>query len=257
MMPVSTNRGFPWQAAVIAALTIALLGWFLHGVNFRGLGRALANAHLGLIGAAVLVTLQTYTFRAWRWQALLAPIGGASFRNSFRITVIGFTASNLLPGRLGEVLRPYLVSKVEPVSAAAALATVLIERLLDLGTVMLLFGVFLMTTTLDVGPDVKWAGLVASVVAVIALAGLVFGGGRPETLRRIADVVAAWLPARLSEVARRFAHMLVDGLAVMRRPRELVVAVFMSLGLWLSIAVGIWLSSRALDLTMAFPSAFL
>jgi len=257
MMPVPTNRGFPWQAAVIAALTIALLGWFLHGVNVHDLGRALANAHFGLIGAAVLVTLQTYTFRAWRWQALLAPIGGASFRNSFRITVIGFTATNLLPGRLGEVLRPYLISKAEPVSAPAAFATVLIERLLDLTTVMLLFGVFLATSTVEVGPDVKWAGLVASVAAVVALAGLVFGAGRPDTLRRIADVVAARLPVRLAGAARRLAHTLVDGLAVMRRPRELVIAMFMSLGLWLSIAAGIWLSSRALDLTMAFPSAFL
>lgn len=257
MMPVSSNRGFPWHTVVIAALSIALLAWFLRGINFRDLGHALANAHFGLIGAAVLVTLQTYTFRAWRWQALLAPIGGASFRNSFRITVIGFTASNLLPGRLGEVLRPYLVSKAEPVSAAAALATVLIERLLDLATVMLLFGVFLMTSTIEVGPDVKWAGLVTSVVAAVALAGLVFGAGRPDALRRIADVVAAWLPARLADVARRFAHMLVDGLAVMRRPRQLVVAVFMSLCLWLSIAAGIWLSSRALDLTMPFPATFL
>ncbi len=257
MMPASSHRGFPWHTVVIAALTLALVAWFLRGINFRSLGQALANAHFGLIGAAVLVTLQTYTFRAWRWQALLAPIGGASFRNSFRITVIGFTASNLLPGRLGEVLRPYLMSKAEPVRAAAALATVLIERLLDLATVMLLFGVFLMTSAVDVGPDVKWAGLAASVVAVVALSGLVFGAGRPDTLRRIADALAARLPARLADVARRFAHMLVDGLAVMRQPRQLVVAVFMSLCLWLSIAAGIWLSSRALDLTMPFPATFL
>lgn len=257
MTSVSPNRGFPWQTVVVAAFTVALLAWFLRGIDFHELGRVLGNAHPGFIAAAVLVTLQTYTFRAWRWQALLAPIGGASFRNSFRITVIGFTATNLLPGRLGEVLRPYLISRAEPVSAPAAFATILIERLLDLATVMLLFGVFLLTSTIDVGREVKGAGLFAAVASLVGLAGLVFGAGRPQTLRRWADVVAGWLPARLAGVARRFAHTLVEGLAVMRRPRNLFVAVVMSLCLWWSIALGIWLASRALDVTMAFPSAFL
>jgi hypothetical protein len=257
MTSVSHTRGFGWQTAVIAVLSVSLLAWFLRGINFHELGRALGNAHPGMIAAAVLVTLQTYTFRAWRWQALLAPIGGSSFRNAFRITVIGFTATNLLPGRLGEVLRPYLISRAEPVSAPAAFATILIERLLDLATVMVLFGVFLLTSTIDVGSQVKGAGLVAALASLAGLAGMVFGAGRPDTLRRWADIVAGWLPARLADIARRFAHTLVDGLAVMRHPRHLFVAVVMSLCLWLSIALGIWLASRALDLTLAFPSTFL
>ena len=257
MTPVSTNRGFPWQTAAIAALSVALLAWFLHGIDFRELGRALANAHPGLIAAATLVGLQSYTFRAWRWQALLAPIGGASFRNSFRITVMGFTASNLLPGRLGEILRPYLISRAEPVSAPAAFATVLIERVLDMTTVMLLFGVFLTTSTIDVGPEVKGAGLITASASIVALVGLVFGAGRPDTLRRWSNAVTTRLPSRMSGAAQRFSHTLVDGLAVLRRPRQLVTAAVMTLGLWLSIALGIWLASRALDLTMAFPSTFL
>lgn len=257
MTSVSPNRGFSWQTAVVAALTVALLAWFLRGIDAHALGQALARARLDLIAAAVAVTLLTYVFRAWRWQALLAPLGGASFRNSFRITVIGFTATNVLPGRLGEVLRPYLLSLAEPVSAPAAFATILIERLLDLACVMLLFGVFLVTTTVDVGPQVKGAGMITSAVAFGALVGLAFGAGRPETLRRWADAIAARLPTRLADMGRRFAHTLIDGLAVLRQPRQLVIAAAFSLCLWLSIALGIWLSSLALGLTMAFPASFL
>jgi len=158
---------------------------------------------------------------------------------------------------LGEVLRPYLISRAEPVSAPAAFATILIERMLDMACVMLLFGVFLLTSTLDVGRDVKVAGLIAALVAIAGLAGLVFGARRPDTLRRWADVAAGWMPARLAAVARGFAHTLVEGLAVMRHPRHLLTAAVMSLCLWLSIALGIWLASAAFDLTMAFPSTFL
>ena len=74
---------------------------------------------------------------------------------AFRTTVIGFAATFLLPGRVGEVLRPYLLARQEGFSAAATLATVIIERILDMVTVLLLFGCYLLTTSADVGPEVK------------------------------------------------------------------------------------------------------
>jgi uncharacterized protein (TIRG00374 family) len=257
MTSVSTPRGVPWQTAVLAIACVALVAWFLHGIDRHALGRALARARPGLIAAAALVTLQTYVWRAWRWQALLAPLGGASFRNSFRVTVMGFTATNVLPGRLGEILRPYLIARVEPVSAPAAFATVLIERLLDVATVTLLFGVFLVTSPIDVGRDVTGAGLVAAAVALVGLVAMACGARRPGTLRQWADAIAGRLPLRVAARVRGFAHTLIDGLAALRRPRHVAVAAFMSLGMWLSIAAGVWLASRALDLTMAFPSSFL
>ena len=245
-----------WQSVFIFLLSVALIAWFLSGVDLHELERVLSRAHPMWIAAGTLAVLLTYVVRAWRWQVLLAPIGGASFRNSFRITVMGFTATNLLPGRLGEILRPYLVARVEPPSVAAALATILIERLLDLAAIMLLFGVFLFTTAANVGADVKWAGAIASGTAVVSLV-LIFGAGHPAVLRRWSDALTGRLPAKVAEVAGRFAHTLVDGLLVMRQPRAVIVAAVWSVLLWLSIALTIWCSGLALDLTFAFPDTFL
>jgi uncharacterized protein (TIRG00374 family) len=260
-----------WQSAFIFLLSVALIAWFLSGVDLHDLERVLARAHAAWIGAGVGSVLVTYLFRAWRWQVLLAPIVlGASglrangtgqrtvsFRNSFRVTVMGFTATNLLPGRLGEILRPYLIARVEPVSAPAALATILIERLLDLSAIMLLFGVFLATTATMVSADLKWVGASASGAAVLSLGLLIFGAGHPVVLRRWSDALTTRLPARIAGVAGRFAHTLVDGLLVMRQPRAVTVAAALSICLWLSIALTIWCSALALDLTFAFPDTFL
>src|SRR5262249_60493408 len=90
----------------------------------------------------VCVTMMTYALRAFRWQSLLAPIGPARFATAFRTTVIGFGARFLLPARPGEVLRPYLLARREGLPPTACFATILLERLLDLVTVLLLFGVF-------------------------------------------------------------------------------------------------------------------
>ena len=257
MMSPARSRSTSWQTALVLLLSAALLAWFLRGIDRHGMMAALRDARLSLIVAAVIVTALTYVFRAWRWQALLAPLGGASFRNSFRITVMGFTATNLLPGRLGEVLRPYLISRAEPVSGPAAFATILIERVLDLTMVMVLFGIFLATARVDVGREVKGAGVVTATASVVALVIMAFGAGQPERHRRLADLCINWMPARIAAVLRSFAHTLVDGLAVMRQPRPLFVAVAMSAGLWISIAWGIWLVSLALDVTMAFTASFL
>jgi len=255
-----------WQSAFIFLLSVALIAWFLSGVDLHDLERVLARARPGWIAAGVGAVVVTYLFRAWRWQVLLAPIvlltsggsaTGVSFRNSFRITVMGFTATNLLPGRLGEILRPYLIARVEPVTTPAALATILIERLLDLGAIMLLFGVFLASTAAQVGPDVKWAGAIASGAAVISLGLLIFGAGHPAVLRRWSEALTRRLPARIAAVAGRFAHTLVDGLLVMRQPRAVALAAVLSIFLWLSIALSIWCSALALDLTFAFADTFL
>jgi uncharacterized membrane protein YbhN (UPF0104 family) len=84
-----------------------LLWLFVRNINPREAWEATRHAHLGWIGLACVVTLQTYVLRAARWQILLAPIGRARFGPAFRTTIIGFTASFLLPARIGEVLRPY------------------------------------------------------------------------------------------------------------------------------------------------------
>ncbi len=110
----------------------------------------------------------TYIVRAWRWQALLQPIGHARFRTAFRTTVIGFAATFLLPARVGEVLRPYLLARTEGLTFTATFATIIIERLLDVATVVFLFALALPIVGVDVGTEVETASTLAAVGAAIA-----------------------------------------------------------------------------------------
>jgi uncharacterized protein (TIRG00374 family) len=251
------RSAIPWNAIIVAALTLGLLWWFFRSVNVGEVWAAILRARVGFVVAAVLVTLQTYVVRAWRWQALLLPIGRASFRNSFRTTVIGFTASFLLPGRIGEVLRPYLLARAEHFNAASAFATVIIERVLDVIAVLTLFAVFLVGTNIDVGPQVKWGGGVAAAASAVALAILILGARHPDRLSAWATRLTGWLPGRLRAAAGQLVRTFVDGLAVMRRPGALLASFALTMVLWLSIALGIWLTSRAFDLTFRFDGTFL
>lgn len=248
---------FPWHAVVIAALTIGLLWLFFRNIDLGETWRAIASAHPALVGLAVLATVQTYVLRAWRWQALLLPLGHARFRTAFRTTVIGFTATFLLPGRVGEVLRPYLLARQEGLKMPSTFATVIVERLLDLVTVLLLFACALPFLDVEVGRDVKWAGGLAAVAALVGMVVLFVCAGHPERLGRWAGRLTRWLPGRAAHVVDHLVRTFAEGLAVMRQPGALVLATAWSVPLWLSIGLGIWLTSAAFGLTFSFAGSFL
>ncbi len=248
---------FPWSGLLVTALTIGLVWWFVKDLDPAELLHAFSSAHPGLLLVAVATTLQTYVIRAYRWQMLLRPIGDVPFRPAFRTTVIGFTAIFLLPARMGDVLRPYLLARRQGLSVSATFATIVLERVLDLTAVLLLFAVSMPLLGLDVGPETRMAGIGAAVAAVAALALMTLSAGHPERLGRFMDRCTGWLPARIGRVLGEFTRKFAEGLAVMRDPRAVFRTLAWSLILWGSICLGIWLVSRAFDLPVPMLGAFL
>ena len=100
-------------------------------------------ARVDFLLLSLVLTCVTFLIRAERWQYLLGPLGPTRFWVVFRTTVIGFAASAVLPARAGEVIRPYLLARREGLSATAAFATIIVERILDLVAVLLLLAAFL------------------------------------------------------------------------------------------------------------------
>jgi uncharacterized protein (TIRG00374 family) len=252
------------RLALVIGLTIALLAYFLRGVEAGRVWEAARHADGRLLILAVVVTMMTYALRALRWQYLLAPIGPTRFSTAFRTTVIGFAASFLLPARPGEVLRPYLLAREEGLPPPAAFATIILERLLDLVTVLLLFGVFVVMVdpaSLSVDPAlyarVKAGGLVASAGSMAGLAIFFVLAGHPERLGSWALRVERFLPAKLARAVAGFVETFAQGLAVMRQPGRLLVSLILSFPLWLSIGLGIWVTSRAFHMTFSYLGSFL
>jgi uncharacterized protein (TIRG00374 family) len=252
------------RAVLVLLLTVGLLAFFLRGVNLAGVWAETRHADARLLAVAVSATMLTYALRAFRWQYLLAPIGPTRFSTAFQTTTIGFAASFLLPARAGEVLRPYLLARREHLPPTAAFATIILERLLDLVTVLLLFGVFILVVepaSLSADPavyaKVKAGGLLAAAASVAGLIVFFALAGHPERLGRFALRIERVLPAKLARIVARFVETFAQGLAVMRQPVRLLVSLILSFPLWLSIAAGIWITSRAFHMTFGYLGSFL
>jgi glycosyltransferase 2 family protein len=245
------------RTAIVLALTAFLLAWFLRHADLESVWSEIRQGNWWLLAAALVVQAATWFFRTVRWCYLLRPLGAVRFSSAFEATMIGFAAITLLPARAGEVIRPYLLARREKLSASAAFATVVVERLLDLSTVLILFaGVVLMSRppegaadpavyrAMQTGAMVLGGGALAGLVVLFVLA------GRPERVASIVGQLGRVLPVRATAALASVAGRFTTGLAIVRQPQRLFVALLLSFPLWLSIALGIWWGARAFHIAL-------
>lgn len=253
-----------FRTIVVVIVALALLALFLSNVDLRGVVRAIVHAHPGWLLLSLATMLLNLVIRAWRWQFLLEPLGKASFGNSFRATAVGFAARSFLPAAAGELVRPYFLSRREPMSATGAFATIVIERLLDTVTVLILLAsyVFVFGRRMsDANPTalaaVKWAGASAGAISCTALLVLFVIAGNPARLAAMFQRLEQVVPSAFAGLIARVAEKFATGLGAIRRPSQLVATLVWSFPLWLCIALGIWAVAKAFALDVPFTGSFL
>lgn len=252
------------RTLVVLLLAAGLLVLFFYNVDLRGVAREIMHARLDWLVLGLATMIANLAIRAWRWQYLLEPLGRPSFANAFRATAVGFAASAVLPARAGELIRPYFLSRREKVSATSAFATIILERLLDMVTVLALLALYVFVLSPEMPAEralafsaVKWAAALAAAGSLGGLAILFVMAGHPQRLGRALSRLEQVLPSTLAGLLAKVAEKFASGLVVIRKPGRLFVALMLSVPLWLSIAAGIWAVATAFDLAIPFAGSFL
>lgn len=259
-----------FSISLLLTVVCLALFWFVLDFDVGEVGRSLRAASPALIGLGIALNLLGIIIRAWRWRFLLAPIRpGLGMYGLTSATFIGYMVSFLIPFRVGEIVRPVLLARREGINAGSAIATIAVERILDVLTISGLFLVFLLTprgpTFLegfggDAGGAVDYirsaiiavAGLVIVVFPVLGL--LVFAPHRViSRLRRLSERFGSGFIGRTAVLLEGF----VGGLTVIRRARELLRACLLSLLMWLVIDLGILAGVRAVGIDLAFTDILL
>lgn len=247
-----------------ALLAVVLLAFFFRGVDWAALGGALREAHLLPLAGLVLVTLAVYAARAWRWGDLLRPLGRVGFGDLFSATMVGFASGLLIP-RAGELVRPWLVSRRYPIPTSAGFATIILERLVDLVTVLALFAAYLFVLPTPVAQVegrlmdvVKLGGAFTAAAAVAVLGFLLALHANADSVigrvERLLSRMPRWLAEPLGRVLRAFSA----GLAVLRAPLPLLGRIGLeSLVVWLLIALGFHFNHAAFGIELPFHATFL
>ena len=214
------------RAALGIGISLLALWILFQSVDIGAALEVLRGADLRWVGLMVITSLLDVGARAGRWRWLLRPIKVVRYLRMLGYTFVGYLANNVLPARLGELVRSHAAGEGEGLSRTTVLGTVVVERIVD--TVIVVGLAALAVLVLSVRGVMTSAVLLGA--AFVAL--LVIGLGVAMAMHRLpgADRVTAFMARwpRIVELARR----LREGLAVAGKPGTMAGALVFSAIAW-------------------------
>lgn len=191
---------------------------------------------------AVLLTFASYYLRALRWRCLLAPIQRTGMGNLLCSTLIGYMANNLLPARLGELVRAYSLAQKERLDTGTVFATLVVDRLCDGFTVLVVLLVTFFTLRLPPAMEAVQNGLVTGGYVTLALylavvLFLLFLKTQTQHTLGFLYFLLTPFPERIAIKLSGWLNSFISGIKLSRDPATLFGIVLSSLVIW---AAAIW-----------------
>jgi uncharacterized protein (TIRG00374 family) len=243
------------------AISLVFLAFFLYGENFGEIKRAFEDANYFIAALSLPVYFLGIWVRTIRWQYLLRPVARPKAMRLYPVVIVGLMANNIIPARVGELVRAYVLGERERVSKAAALGTIAVDRLFDgltLIPMLLLFAPFvggegkfrLRPTSVEVG--FEGLAVIMAVLFGIALAILFVLAFSHRWRDRVDGLVHRMTPARFRPSVEGLAHSFFQGLESLRSPIDLGLAWVMSTISWVLEATMYWMVGLAFDIHVGF-----
>ena len=252
-----------WRFWVGVAVSVLFLGILVNQVDFAEFQQYLRQANYFYVVPAIALYFVAVYFRAVRWRYLLSPMGRFRVGRLYPVVVIGYTANNLLPARLGELVRSYYFAQRERFSASTALATVAVERVYD-GLTLLVFAVASAPILLILGQFHGYGALSGAAAAAMAagVVGIFLAGLLVLTIlaKTSADGPFAVLMLRLvpssrgRDKIRGLIQSFIQGLAILSSPSKHLALLFLSLPIWFLEGGMYFLVGYSFGLDGYFPS---
>ncbi|HSL33126.1 MAG TPA: lysylphosphatidylglycerol synthase transmembrane domain-containing protein, partial [Candidatus Limnocylindrales bacterium] len=239
------------QAIVGIAVSVVAIVLVLGSVDVARTLDVLGGASPAWVLAVAAFIVVDVLFRAVRWQRLLEPIRHVAYRPVLAYLLVGYLANNVLPARLGELVRSHYLGDREGMSRTTTLGTVVVERVVDTAVVVAIAAFAILV--LNVRGVVTNAVLIGAAIVAMLVVGLAIGiaAHRLPGAEWIARRAARW--PRIGELVGK----LRSGLAVAGRPRTLFEALGLSVVAWAATLLAFAAAGQAVGLELRIGEAAL
>ena len=229
------NKGF-WIGIALSAVLVVFL---LKGTDFHKLADALQNANYLYCIPMIILGIVAILVRAYRWQFIMESMHRASMANLFSATMIGFMANFVLPARTGEVIRAYLIGKKEHISKSASFATIVVERLFDIFTMLLILIIVLFLASRPGTPieatyakTLKGGGLIMTFLFLVAVVFLMMIKLKTQFALTLVQTLCRPLPNRWQDKIIHGLQSFISGLGAIQFGTHLFPIIFYSIFMW-------------------------
>lgn len=232
------------------------------GVRFEGLRLTAKRWSLNILYIPVyfLSLVIMHLFRTWRWQPLLKPIGRVGFWTLNRICSIGFLSVFILPLRLGEFVRPYLLAENCGIRKSTGLATIIVERTFDgviVAALLIIALIFMPRDFQDQYIEIRIGAYAAvALFSAIALCLLMLFIFR-KWAQNVFDTVISVFPAQISKRLSGIFNAFTEALKIIPDYGNLALFILISLCYWLSNAAGLYVFAKgfSFESEITFPAS--
>lgn len=252
--PTKVRKIINFSISIILLVLLVYLS--LKGLDLASLGKYILSANYWWVLLSIPVSLASHWARAIRWKTMLKPIANPnSTWNLFSAVMAGYAVNNIIP-RGGELLRPYYYSRREKISFTMTFATIVVERFIDLISLLLVFvlAYFFFRNQLKLAlPNLHIEKIIYPTILIILVGVLSFYKRWIDfLLNKLVRPLSKKIYSRLSELFEKF----FLGLTVIKQPSQYFQLAFESLLIWFLYTVPLYLMFFSFSFAKAYNLGF-
>lgn len=217
------------------------------------MGDAIREANFVLIGLAAFLLCGTLYLRALRWRVLFHPLRDISTWHLFGSLNVAYLINNVLPLQPGDLGRAYLLSELEGISATRSLSTVIVERILDVLTLLAILA--FLVPFVDIPHRARIPAILLAVgVGTVALVLVLASHRRGFTMRQF-NRLLRFAPKRTRGKLTEMMHSALDAFSVLSNPRVAIELAGWSALTWMAVGCVVFTGTEAFGLDIGFGGA--
>jgi glycosyltransferase 2 family protein len=232
-------------------VSLILLFWCFKDISFYQIWQNIREVNCYYLVASGSLVVAEFLIRALRWKYLLTPGIDAKFDRLFSVLMIGYFSNNIVPGRIGDLIRAQCLGATYNLSRVQALATIVVERIADVLMLLSFFGICLLLYPFP--SWIKQAGILTALSFLATLAILYIYGLRQVRIVTLVQnhIKGGWLAEKLTAMMENFGK----GLCVLTDTRAIALVILYSALIWALIAVSIHMVLLAFSLRLPLFAA--
>jgi uncharacterized protein (TIRG00374 family) len=235
-------------------ISVILVYLSIRGINLQDVFRDLKKIQPTYVIFFILLIILMQWLRSYRWGVILQPMGKIDQFSLFSVTSVGFLAIALIPARIGELARPYLISKRSSIKMSSALGTILIERVLDGFTVLAIAVIVLLLT--DLPPWMIRSSVIFFLLALGMFCFIIFLILRRDEALKLINKILSKLPGKFAHKIDELIHHFIDGFQIVTNIKFLLYLFFLSALIWLVDVLAIYMLLKAFGFNLPVMASF-
>ncbi len=228
------NKSTKNKINLVIGILISVLCLYLafRKVNFIEMFQALKNANYWYLIPAIVVAFLSHFLRAFRWRYLVDPIRRLRLSSLFSSLIIGYAVNTFMPAHLGEIVRAYVLSKKEQIPMSPVFATIVVERIIDVFSLLALM-VFALFVYPFPDPDLVIKGgylMLAGSVGLLML--LIFLKKATSPTMRFLGIFLKPFPDTFEEKVKSMLEKFIEGVVPLNKWHDYITVGILSLAIW-------------------------